>query len=492
MPVREWNRRCCGLVALAACALAAVPAAGAAERPVGLDAQRGVAVTIYNDDLALVKDRRAVTLGAGESDLAFVDVSAQMRPETVVFTMAGAGGGLRVLEQNFNFDLLTPRKLLEKSVGETVRLIRVNPATGEENVEEAEVLSTNDGVLLRIGDRIEAIGFGGDHDLPGRVVFERMPDDLRARPTLVLSLASAQDVDDEAVLSYLTGGLSWRADYVARLADDEKRLALQGWVTLTNTSGTAYRDARLQLVAGDVNRVRPAMMRRLGAETMASAAVPEADMAEEAFFDYHLYTLSRPTTILENQTKQVALLSAPEVSVVKEYLAEGQPYYYQSRAGAFERQKVGVWLELDNEEAEGLGVPLPRGIVRVYKEDSAGGAQFVGEDSIDHTPEGDEVRLQLGRAFDVTIDRRQTDYRDNRSRNETAWEFETAHEIVVRNAKDETVTVKVVEPMPGDWRILSESLPHEKENAQTAAWHVEVPAKGETTLTYRVRVVLRR
>jgi len=215
-------------------------------------------------------------------------------------------------------------------------------------------------------------------------------------------------------------------------------------------------------------------------------------MAAEGLLDFHLYTVARPTTLRDRQTKQVALLTAAVVPVRKDYIARGGGRYYRTRVGPFKRPNVGVWLEFDNAKAGGLGRPLPAGTVRVYKHDAGGGAQFAGEDSIGHTPDGDTVRLQMGRAFDVTIDRRQTAYRDNRSRRETYWQFETAYEIVVRNARDEAVEVKIEEPMPGDWTVTAETLSHVKQDSATALWTVPVPAQGETTLTYSVRVVIPR
>src|SRR5262245_59115637 len=245
--------------------------------------QASVAVTIYNENLALVKDRRRVTLEPGIQNLAFIDVSGQLRPETAL--LHSDGGQLSVLEQTFEFDLLTPEKLLEESVGEMVKLVKTNPQTGAETVEEGRILSVANGLVLKIGDRIETA-------YPGRVVFDRVPARLRARPTLVLQLQNATAAEQQVELSYLTGGLAWKADYVAELAPDEKTMDLSGWVTLTNTSGSAYSDAKLQLVAGDINQVQPAMEKASRTMTMAEAA--PAPMAQEELFEYHLYTLGRP------------------------------------------------------------------------------------------------------------------------------------------------------------------------------------------------------
>jgi hypothetical protein len=451
-----------------------------------LDDQQSVAVTIYNQNLALVKDQRKVKLNTGANKLALRDVSAQIRPETALLRSLTQAGGLSILEQNFDFDLLTPQKLLEKYVGHTVTVVKTNPATGMETSEQAQVLSANNGVVMKIGDRIET-------GIPGRIVYSDVPANLRDRPTLVVQLNSKTAAEQNVELSYLTSGLGWKADYVAELSPSEDRLDLSGWVTLTNTSGTTYRNAKLQLVAGDVNRMpemRP-MVKTMRMDAMAAEAT--APMAEESLLEYHLYTLDRPTTIAENQTKQVALLSATTVPARKELVLRGEEYYYQAsylpnNGELGQKLKVGVFIEFDNKEASKLGIPLPKGVMRVYKKDSAGNAQFVGEDNIDHTPKNESVRLKLGNAFDVTADRKQTDFKrlPNPAKGNSA--FESAYEIVLKNAKKERVTVTVQEPIPADWKMLKSSHPHEKANSNLATWKIDIPAEGKTTLTYRVQV----
>lgn len=410
-----------------------------------LSDQQSVAVTIYNSDLALVKDTRKVTIKAGLNALAVRDVSAQMRPETALLRSINAPGSLILLEQNFDFDLLTPQKMLEKYVGKTVGIVKVHPQTGVETTEQATVLSANNGVVLKVGNRIET-------GLPGRIVYDNVPANLRDRPTLVTQINNKGATDQTVELSYLTGGLSWRADYVAELNEKDNMLDLSGWVTLTNTSGASYKNAKLQLVAGDVNRVqqqmRPTMMRK-NMDMMASDA--SAPMAEEGLLEYHLYTLDRPTNIMEAQTKQVALLSASGVPARKELVLRGADYYYTAQYGEIgTKMKVSVFIEFDNKEASKLGMPLPKGVLRVYKKDSKGNAQFVGEDNIDHTPKNESVRLKLGEAFDVTADKKQTDFKvlPNPQKNHSA--FESAFELVLKNAKKETVTVTVLEPICGE------------------------------------------
>jgi hypothetical protein len=453
------------------------------ERPSTLADQQSVAVTIYNENLALIKDTRRVMFDAGANRLALREVSGRMRPETASLRSLSNPGGLTLIEQNFDFDLLTPQKLLEKYVGRTVRVVKTHPTTGAESIEAATVLAANNGVVLRIGDRIET-------GLPGRIVYDGVPPNLRDRPTLVTELSSQRAGSQMVELSYLSGGLSWKADYVAELNAADTALDLNGWVTLTNTSGTAYPNAKLQLVAGDVNRVRDEMKlaaSRARASVAAEAAAPQ--MQQESLFEYHLYTLGRPTSIEDKQTKQVALLSASGVPVVKELVLQGSDYYYRSSLGNVgQKMKVGVFVQFENRDTSRLGLPMPKGVVRVYKKDGSGNAQFVGEDAIDHTPKNENLRLKLGEAFDVTAEKKQTDFRRREPINTASYSFESAYEIVLRNAKKEPVTVVVREPVPGEWRMLEETARHSKMAAGTAEWHVQIPAESTTTLRYRVLV----
>jgi hypothetical protein len=443
--------------------------------------QKEVAVTIYNDNLALVKDARRVRLDRDFNKLAWREVSAQMRPETAQLRNLTSPNGFRLQEQNFDFDLLTPEKLLEKYQGKEVTVIRTHPATGADSRETATVLSTNGGTVLKFPDRIET-------GVPGRLAFSGVPDNLRDKPTLVVSLINPAAGDQNLELSYLTSGLSWRADYVAELNETDDRLDLNGWVTLTNQSGASYPNAKLQLVAGDVNRVREQQAMPRGVVAMAAKMADAAEMKEESLFEYHLYTLQRPTTLSENQTKQVALMSASSVPVAKEFLLEGASHYYSGQYGDIgQKIKAGVFVEFQN-KGVGLGIPLPKGVIRVYKKDALGNAQFVGEDQIDHTPKNESIRMKLGEAFDLTADKKQTDFQKLSGTGRYNYVFETAYQIVIKNAKTEAVTVTVREPMPGDWTMVSESLPHTKAASGVAEWAVKIPAEGKTTLTYRARV----
>ena len=457
-----------GAFLLAAMAQAAEPArdviSSAADR-------EAVAVTVYNDDLALVKERRRVDLPPGPARLSLREVAAQMRPETALLRAVG-GQPLRLIEQNFDFDLLTPQKLLEKYVGREVTVIRSHPTSGEDRRERATVLAAGEGTVLRFADRIET-------GVPGRLAFDSVPANLRERPTLSVLLEAAggkQTVE----LSYLSGGLSWKADYVANLTTDGKSLDLNGWVTLTNRSGTGFDNATLQLVAGTVNRVR-APEQRVYAMSAPAPGAKSMQATQEALMDYHLYSFEQATSIADNQTKQLALLSAGAVPVRREYLLAGNDGYYRERyAQSGQKLKPAVFLAFDSAS---FGKPLPGGIVRVYARDSKGAAQFVGEDRIAHTAKNEKLKLRLGEAFDITAERVQTSYRkiaDTLS--ESAWRIE------LRNAREEAVSVKVQEPLPGDWEMLQESQKHTRESARVASWNVAVPAGGTTVLEYAVRM----
>jgi hypothetical protein len=462
--------------ALVAATLTTTPAL-ADEVSIGTGQQTGIAVTIYNSDLALIRDQRKIDLKSGLNELAFIDVSGGMRPETALLT--AQGGGLAVTEQNFDFDLLTPQKLLEKSVGNTIRVIRTNPTTGADTSEEGKVLSVAEGmVVLQIGDRIETA-------IPGRLVFSAVPPNLRARPTLVTKVLSEKAGPTTVALSYLSRGLSWQADYVASLSADEKTIDLNGLVTLTNQSGVTYKDAKLQLVAGQVNQVQEFMAHDMAVQQSAPAAMPAPQMVQEQAFEYYLYRLDTPVTIQQNQTKQVAMLAASSVPVSKQYLITNPADIwnrYSYRYGEGERINATVKLKFINDEKSKLGIPLPKGVVRVYKADSQGESVFVGEDSIDHTPKNESLDLTLGQAFDITARTKQIDYERLSDRI-----YENEYEIELKNAKKETVTVDLREQMPGTWKIIKESQEHKKLDAHTAGWLIQIPAEGSTKLTYRAR-----
>lgn len=449
------------------------------EQRIDDSAQQSLAVTIYNADLALVKDRRQVELEPGENRLAWRNVSVKIRPETALLSTVSGGLDLTLLEQSFDFDLLTPQSLLKKYLGRRVEVIRTNDA-GERTQESATVLAVNDGVVLRYDDRIET-------GVVGHLAFPDVPDNLRDQPTLVLHLQSPAGGDGVLELSYLTSGLSWKADYVADMAKDGGSMDLNGWITLTNASGIGYRNAQVQLVAGEVNQVQPPAPFPVMERAVAMAAAPPMP-AEESLSEYHLYSLPRRTDVLNQQTKQVALLSAPHVPVTKELVAQGQAYSYRSSTGdGWMQVPVASNLKFLNKGGS-LGIPLPKGVIRVYAQDSQGNAQFIGEDAIDHTPRNETVTLKLGESFDVTARRKQTSFRKLGGSSAYDYAYEAGFELELKNAKTEPVTLVVRETIPGDWEMVRESLPHTKEAAHLAAWRVEVPADGRTTLSWTTRV----
>lgn len=485
MAERRYSHEKSLCTTLLAITMISIPLSNAAasmdERITTLRDQKNIVVTIYNGNLALIKDSRSVMLNQALNKLAWREVSAQIRPETVLLRNLTHSSGFRLLEQNFNFELLTPQKLLEKYLGKEVTVIRTNPATGSETSEAATVLSTNEGTILKFKDRIES-------GIPGRIIFSGVPENLRDRPTLLILLTNPSHGKHDLELSYLTTGLSWRTDYVAALNEDDNQIDLSGLVTLTNQSGIDYHHAKLQLVAGDVHQTHPEHRIARKMMAMVSEVADTAQMKEESLFEYHLYTLQHPTTLTENQTKQVALMSANHLPISKEFILQGADYYYTSKYDTISQKlKAGVFINFVN-QGEGLGIPLPKGIIRVYKKDTQGNSQFIGEDQIEHTPQNERIRLKLGNTFDLTADKIQTDFQQIAGAPHHASVFETAYQIILRNTKKEAVTVQVREPIPGDWTMLSESSPHTKLAASMVEWQIAVPAGGEATLAYRVRV----
>lgn len=466
-----------------------VVAAGAQEKPASpnsvvrksvLNDQSQVALTIYNSNIALVKDQREVELAAGENELQFMDVAAQIIPTTVHIKSLTDAQGLRVLEQNYEYDLLSPDKLLEKYVGKEVKLFDKNYYTGKDEVLTGTLLSTNGGLVYQIGNEIHI-------NPPGRVILPQVPDNLLAKPTLVWLLRAGKGGKQKIEASYLTNQITWQADYIIVLNADDTKADLSGWVTIDNKSGATYQNATLKLVAGDVHRVEP---KEVYTRTLALEAVPAAppppQFREEGFFEYHLYTLDRPATVKDNQTKQMTLLSATAIPVTKRLVLKGQPSYFFSAYGPDDElplQKVSVSLEIENTQKNNLGIPLPKGTVRVYKADKDGSLQFIGEDAIDHTPKDEKLNVKMGEAFDVVGTRKQTEFRRiSRAVSEVAWE------ITLRNHKTEGVAVRVNEPVPGDWEVLSASQKSEKADAHTLRFDVSVPKDGEVKVTYRVRI----
>jgi hypothetical protein len=434
-------------------------------------ADRTLAVTIYADDLALVQDKRDITVQGGRQRIEFADVSARIRPETASLTAAD----ISIIEQNFDFDLLTPAKLMEKAVGQDVTLVRVNPANGVETREQAHVLATNGGVVLKIGDHIEVLR---DDGLPARVIFSKVPDNLRAQPTLSVTIASQQAGTRQATLSYLTPGLGWRADYVALYDERDAKIDVQGWVTLTNSSGVTYDNAQTLLVAGaptvlDGNG-NPIVNYR-ARQPRSSLAQPGTESGtRERLGDYYLYPLAERTTIANMQTKQVGFLDVHGVPAVHGY------EYRNGWLGTVDRaQSAQSIYSFSTSAHAGLGDQLPAGVLRFYMKDQQGDPQFIGESKIDHTPMGSTLSLATGDAFDVKV---QPIVVKRTRINAFEWQTDMRYEL--SNALPRQVVVKLIQQgLFGDSSITAESLKSNRRDADTAEWSVAIPANGKATLT---------
>lgn len=446
-----------------------------------LNDQVDLAVTVYNSNIALVRDVRQLNLPSGNFHLRFMDIAASVNPATVHFRSLTEPARLGVLEQNYEYDLLDPQKLLQKYVGREVTLVRARQENGTTKWEEvkATLLSYNNGPVWKIGNEI-VTGMYSDH-----IRFPELPENLYSRPTLLWSLENSGARHHKVEASYLAGNLSWSSDYVLTVGRDDKAADLDGWVTLVNNSGTAYKNARLQLVAGDLHRLREEYARdAVAAKGMLARSAASPQFARETFSEYHLYSLGRRTSIFDKETKQISLLSSGGVPVEKVFVVEGQQFYYRNHhhPGSPLKDSVKVYFKFKNDEKSGLGMPMPAGNVRVYQADSKGGVLFVGEDRINHTPKDETLSLHIGNAFDVVCERKQTDFRKLSDRL-----YEMEFEITLRNHKDSAITVEVNEPIGGDWQMLESTHKWTKTDAWAAQFKVPVAKDGKSVLTYRIR-----
>jgi hypothetical protein len=461
---------------------AAPPPARAGQDTTTLDDQVELSVTVYNSDIALVRDVRRLVLPQGAFDLKFMDIAATVNPATVHFRSLTEPSRVSVVEQNYEYDLLEPDKLLRKYVGREVTLVRTVQQDGSTRQEEvkAVLLSYNNAPVWRIGKEI-VTGLHADH-----IRFPELPENLFSRPTLIWTLQNGGAQAHRVEASYLAGKLAWNADYVLTVARDDRSADLDGWVTLQNGSGTSFRNAKLQLVAGDLNRVRQAVAEKRFEDARQQMEVTAArPMAQESFSEYHLYTLDRKTTINNAETKQVSMLNGTGVPVQKRFIVEGQRFYYhnQRHPGAPIKDAVQVYYQFRNDAKAGLGMPMPAGTVRVYQADSKGGIHLAGEDTIAHTPKDETLKIKIGNAFDVVCERNQIDFQKIAS---SVYEFE--YEISLRNHKATPISVEVNEPIGGTWRMISSSHTPTKTAAWAAQFNVPVAAGGTATLKYRVRV----
>jgi len=456
-------------------------ARAAGDQSTSLNDQTDLNVTVYNSNIALIRDVRQLSLPAGVFRLKFMDIAATVNPATVHFRSLTDPDKLGVIEQNYEYDLLEPAKLLHKYVGKEVTLVRAYQENGTTKREEikAILLSDNNGTVWKIGNDIVTGMFAESYRFP------EVPANLYERPTLLMSLENSGARKQQIEASYLASNLSWNSDYVLTVARDEKNADLDGWVTVVNNSGTAFHNARLQLVAGELNRIQNNLRRDANmAYEIATKAAAAPQFQQENFSEYHLYSLGRKTSVEDKETKQISLLQGSGVPVEKIFVVNGQNYYYHNaqNPGSPLKDPVMVYYKFKNEEKAGLGIPLPAGNVRVYQKDSKGGILFAGEDRIDHTPKDETVNIHIGDAFDVVAEHKQTDYKNISSH---VWEME--FEVTIRNHKDGPITVEVNEPIGGDWEMLSSTYKYTKTAAFAAQFNAPVAKDGKAVLKYRIR-----
>jgi hypothetical protein len=441
----------------------------------------GLSLTVYNSNLALVRDARRIQLRPGASSLRFEDIPSSINPATVQLRSLTDPAKLRIVDQNYEYDQLDPQKLLQAYVGREVTLVQRQREGGSTKWvrTKAVLLADTNGPVWKIGNEI------GTGSVADAYRFPELPADLYSNPTLLWTLDNRGAREQRVEVSYLTGKVNWSADYALTVGLGEKSAGLQGWVTLTNNSGVAYTDAKLQLVAGSVHRVGSQGIVAPMAMMARAEAAPAAAFQQQAFSEYHLYSLSQPTSIANNDSKQISLLSAASIAVEKYLEVDGQPYYFRNPQGIGNAipQPVKVFYRFKNDVANGLGMPLPAGTMRVYQTDANGGAEFIGEDAIAHTPKGETLRVQVGDAFDVVCERKEMDYK--RLSNNSA---EMEYQITLRNHKDSAVTVQVREPVGGTWQVENSNYKWTKLDANTIGFEIPVEKNGSATLDYRVRV----
>lgn len=439
--------------------------------------RKDIALTVYNQNFALVRDSRSLSLKEGLNEIRFSDIASQIEPASVYFKALANPADTMILEQNFEYDLVSADKLLLKYVDREITI-----TTKDDNRYQGYLASYDTQQVVLSKEKTRGSIFMLNRENIRNIEFPQLPEGLITKPTLVWSLQNRRTETQTVEVSYLTGGINWLADYVVNISGDEKSLALNGWISIDNRSGADYENARLKLIAGDVHRAeeRPKLAR--DAVMLEAKAAAGAEFEEKAFFEYHLYTLQRRTSLKNHQTKQISLLSAGNIPVNKIYTYDGalyRYYYYDSWQGQPFNKKVAVNLEFKNSEKNGLGFPLPKGKIKVYKADTDGSSQFIGEDSIDHTPKDETISLFLGNAFDIVGERRIMDHTKIAKNT-----YRDAYEILLRNHKAEPVTVRVIERQWGDWTIVQTSHKYVKKDANTLEFAVSVPKDSETKLTY--------
>ncbi len=449
---------------------------------------KGVSLTIYNQNFGLVKDVRAIELKAGLNDVRFEDVAAQIDPTSVSFRSLTAPNSVIVREQNYQYDLLNPNTILAKSIGKQARFRQflgngqINDITGTLlNAPQATIADGNGNLSMTTQALVIKTADSIILNPEGQIELSGLPLGLVSKPSLLWKIETNKPGNHETEIAYQTQGLNWHCDYIAVANEDDTKVDLTSWVTLNNTSGASYKDAALKLVAGTPHLVpRPAP--RSMAFSGSSMAMAKENFAEQSFAEYHLYKLNGVSDVNQNETKQISLFNAADIKATKTLVTESQPIFWQI-PDQDDKQPVNVKLEIKNSKTNNLGMPLPQGKIRVYKKDQDGSLQFVGEDSINHTPRDESIKLQLGSAFDVVCEHKQTNFLQVSDRiTRLTWEVE------LRNQKDKPVTVLIVEHAQGQWKILNASAPFEKKDARTFEFKVQVPAHGETKVTYQIEI----
>lgn len=439
----------------------------------------GLSLSIYNNNLAFIRDSRSIDLPQGRSQIAFEGVARQMKPETAMLS----GSGLKVIEQNYDYNVLTSANLQEASVGQQVKTAVFNQETGQDTFNTATLLSTQSGMPVL------EFSYGVETRFPGRIIYEKIPAGLRTKPSLVANVENARPGEQNLELAYLTNGISWKADYIVEISSADK-LNLNGWVTLNNQSGTDYKNAQVQLIAGSVNQVQPVMPRNYAAGMMLKAAAFDsvaesaAAPARESLGDYYMYTLPFQTTIKDKQSKQVNLMTNNDVSYNKEYRFTSPLYLgLGTNLDEFEKQNPAVIFKITNDKASNLGEPLPSGTVRMYEKDSSGTLQFIGESPLSHAAAGEKIELNTGSAFDIWAKGKIT-----QSQNIAKDMREIAVEITFENSKNEDAEIAFVQSFGDQYQLLTESLAGEEKNSRTREWDFTLKPGEKQILTFKIRV----
>lgn len=439
-----------------------------------------MAISIYNNNLGFVRDTRKVDLKAGANSIAFEGVASQIKAETAMLS----GNGIDVVEQNYDYDLLTPNNILEQYVGKDVKTAMINPANGQTIFDNAKVLNNN------YGNPILQFDYGVEANFPGRVVYDKIPSNLRVKPTLVVNLKNNTAGSKSLELAYLTNGISWKADYIAEVKSDNE-LNLNTWITLNNETGTDYEDAKVQLISGSVNQAptaspypRPMMAKMARGYAMDNAVMESGAVERTNISDYYLYTLPVKTTIKDKQSKQVSLMNLENVKYEKEYSLKSPLYIgVGTQTEEFEKQNPDVVFKLLNDKASNLGLPMPGGVVRFYEDDTNKNTQFIGESRIEQSASGEKINLIIGKAFDLFAKGKITNVKAI-----SKDMSEIAVEVTFNNASDKSKAMVFEQNITDNWEILNESMKSEKKNASTAKWSFNLPKNTQKTLTFTLRV----